>query len=185
MKRVVTDEVVAQQYAAGRRRIGAPPASTVVTPSAWSRARELGVVIDTSAEGEDLAEASGGGGERSVDASGVVVVRGESVRLERFAPAGAGKNVGLLDVVTGKDRAPMTAGFMAFSRADAFSWKLEYDEIDLVLGGVLHVHIEGRVVEASAGDVVYIPKGSAIVFNTPHKTRLFYVTYPADWSSAR
>ena len=32
-----------------------------------------------------------------------------------------------------------------------------------------------------AGDVLYIPKGSAIEFGTTSKVRFFYVTYPANW----
>jgi ethanolamine utilization protein EutQ (cupin superfamily) len=184
-KRVIDVDTVEREHAAGRRVLTAAPTSTIVTPSAWTRARELGVVIDTSAGASALRAAGGGGVERSADRSGVVVVQGGGVELERFAGAGAGKNVGLRDVITGGDRSPMTAGFMEYKRADAFAWTLTYDEIDLVLEGILHVHVDGRVVEAKAGDTVYIPKGSAIVFNTPNKVRLFYVTYPADWSGAK
>ena len=27
-----------------------------------------------------------------------------------------------------------------------------------------------------------LPKGSEIVFGTPSRVRIFYVTYPADWA---
>ena len=47
----------------------------------------------------------------------------------------------------------MTAGFMSFGRADAFPWRLDYDEIDYVLEGVLHITIGGRVLEGQPGDV--------------------------------
>jgi ethanolamine utilization protein EutQ len=111
------------------------------------------------------------------------VVRGDAVKLERFAPAGAQRNVRLADVVTAKDRSPMTAGFMRWSREDSFPWTLDYDEIDYVIEGVLHVQTKSGTVEARAGDVVYIPKGSAIVFGTPSRVHVFYVTYPADWAA--
>ena len=109
-------------------------------------------------------------------------MRGSSVRLGRFAAAGPGREVRLADVVTGKDASPMTAGFMSWGRADSFPWKLDYDEIDYVLEGVLHIRLGERVVEGRAGDVLYIPKGSEIVFATPSRVRVFYVTYPADWA---
>ncbi len=120
--------------------------------------------------------------ERTVDPSGVTVVRGRGLRLDPFPAAGPGKNVKLTDVVTGADRSPMSAGFMAWRREDSFAWTLDYDEVDLVLEGTLEITVGDRKVRAGEGDVVFIPKGSAIVFGTPHRVRIFYVTYPAAWA---
>lgn len=196
MKRIITDEIVEEEFAAGHRRISAPPARTVVTPSAWARARELGVVFDHGGTAPALPEpratttkpdrspADQGHAERVVDPSGLVVVRGRSVRLGTFDGAGPDKHVGLLDLVTGGDGSPMTAGIMSWGREDSFPWVLDYDEIDLVLEGVLRIEIDGRTLEGKAGDVFYIPKGSRIVFGTPSRTRVFYVTYPANWTGA-
>ncbi len=175
MKRVVTAEVVEAEHAAGGLRITAPPATSIVTPDAWTKARELGVEIDAG---------QGGAGRRDVDPSGVLVVRGDSVQLAPFPPAGPGKNVRLADVVTAKDGAPMTAGFMSFRHQDAFAWSLDYDEVDYVVEGVLQIEIDGRKVTGRVGDVVYIPKGSKIIFGTPSRVKVFYVTYPADWAAA-
>lgn len=178
MKRMITDEVVAREHAAGRRRISAPPATTVITPSAWSRARELGVALDVAPD------AGEGSAQRVVDKSGLVVVRGKSVQLGPFPAAGPNKDVRLTDVVTAKDGSPMTAGIMAWNREDSFAWSLDYDEVDYVIEGVLRIEIDGRALEGQAGDVFYIPKGSRIVFATPSRVRVFYVTYPADWAAA-
>ena len=112
------------------------------------------------------------------------LLAGLSVQLGNFTGAGPGKHIGLLDLVTGADGSPMTAGIMSFGAADSFAWSLGYDEIDLVLEGVLQIQIDGRIIEGRAGDVLYIPKGSKIVFATPHRTKVFYVTHPADWSNA-
>ena len=120
--------------------------------------------------------------EKNVDPSGITVVRGRSVALETFAAAGASKNVKLKDVVTASDRSPMGAGFMQWRREDSFAWTLDYDEVDLVLEGTLEITVDGRSVRAREGDVVFIPKGSKIVFGTPHRVRVFYVTYPAAWA---
>lgn len=185
MKRLITGEHVASEFAAGRLRICAPRGLAIITPEAWTRAHELGVSFDqepASAAASVAAQPSNG--ERTVDPSGLVLVRGESVKLARFPGAGPDRNVGLADVITARDGSPMTAGIMSWGREDSFPWSLDYDEVDLVLEGVLQITIEGRMLEGRAGDVFYIPKGSKVLFGTPWRTRVFYVTYPADWAAA-
>lgn len=187
VKRLITGEDVARAFASGTTRLSAPRESTVVTPGAWTVAHELGLIIeqgDTAAPKADPAPPQQGRCEREVDASGVIVVRGRTVELTPFPAAGPGKHVGMADLITGRDGSPMTAGLMSWARADSFSWKLDYDEVDLVLEGVLHLTIDGRTLEAKAGDVLHIPKGSAVHFGTPWRTKVFYVTYPADWAAA-
>lgn len=191
MKRVVTADIVNAEFAAGHTRIAAPRAQTIITPAARSRAHELRVTFDDTGDGPATAAPQGaadpaqtGSCERIVDPSGLVLVRGQTVRLGKFTGAGPDRNIGLTDVISGRDGSPMTAGIMSWRREDAFPWFLDYDEIDMVLEGVLQITIDGRVLEGKAGDVFYIPKGSSIVFGTPHRTRVFYVTYPADWAAA-
>lgn len=182
MKRVITAEDVTAAHAAGSRTLAAPRDEALVTPGAWSRARELNVAINQdlgpgkTTEEQELCE-------RVVDASGLLVVRGRSVKLGTFTGV-PGKNIGLTDLVTGRDGSPMTAGIMSWHRDDSFPWKLDYDEVDLVLDGVLEISIDGRTLRGGPGDVFYIPKGSSIVFGTSSYVRVFYVTYPADWSAA-
>jgi len=186
-RRIITAATVTAEVAAGRRRIAAPASRTIVTPDAWSRATELRVTFDrgeAAAGGPALVEESRGRCDRTVDPSGVIVAHGRSVELGTFAAAGADRNVRLLDLITGRDGSPMTAGIMSWGRDDSFPWTLDYDEVDLVLEGILQISVDGRVVEGRAGDVLYIPKGSRIVFATPHRVRVFYVTYPADWTAA-
>ncbi len=187
MKRLITADVVTAEFAAGRRRMAAPRAQALITPEAWTRAHELGVVLDQGGSAQALevpVAPTQGSSEREVDPSGLVVVRGDSVKLGAFPAAGPGKRVGVADLVTGRDGSPMTAGLMSWGREDSFDWTLDYDEVDLVLEGVLQLTIDGRVLEGRPGDVFYIPKGSAIRFGTPWRTRVFFVTYPADWAAA-
>ncbi len=178
MRRVITAETVAEAAEKGATRLAAPRGRAVITPGAWTKAQELGVTFDQAVDATD----EQGTSSRTVDEARVVHVTGRSVCLGKFSGA---PNVGLTDVVTGKDGSPMTAGFMAWKAADSFSWQLDYDEIDYVLEGMLHLGIDGRVVEARPGDVVYIPKGSRVFFGTPNRVRVFYVTYPADWQGPK
>ena len=113
-------------------------------------------------------------------AAGIKLVRGADVHLGVFPGAGTDKQVGIADVITAADGAPIAAGFMAWSQC-FFPWTLDYDEIDLVLEGELHIRHNGQAYVGKSGDVLYIPKGSAIEFGTTSAVRFFYVTYPANW----
>ena len=118
--------------------------------------------------------------EPASSSTGIKLVKGADVHLGVFPGAGADKQVGIADVITAADGAPIAAGFMAWSQC-FFPWTLDYDEIDLVLEGELHIRCKGQTYIGKSGDVLYIPKGSAIEFGTTSAVRFFYVTYPANW----
>lgn len=118
--------------------------------------------------------------ERQVSDSGVVLVRGSTVKSGTFDGA-PGKSIGLSDVIGTADNSPIAAGFMQWEKS-SFPWTLTYDEIDVVLEGELHIRCDGKTYIGKPGDVFYIPKDTAIEFATPSKVRFVYVTYPADWS---
>ena len=94
--------------------------------------------------------------------------------------------VRLRDVVTQDDGSPMAAGYMALDASQpaggVFPWTLAYDEIDIVLEGELVITRGEEAVHGGPGDVLFIPKGSAITFGTPSYARFVYVAYPANWS---
>ncbi|XIX52584.1 ethanolamine utilization acetate kinase EutQ [Escherichia coli] len=112
---------------------------------------------------------------------GIKVIDGSSVKFGRFDGAQP-HCVGLTDLVTGDDGSSMTAGFMQWENA-FFPWTLNYDEIDMVLEGELHVRHEGETMIAKAGDVMFIPKGSSIEFGTTSSVKFLYVAWPANWQS--
>ena len=112
---------------------------------------------------------------------GVNVIDGSSVKFGRFDGAEPHR-VGLTDLVTEQDGSSMAAGFMQWENA-FFPWTLNYDEIDMVLEGELHVRHEGQTMIAKAGDVMFIPKGSSIEFGTTSSVKFLYVAWPANWQS--
>ena len=87
------------------------------------------------------------------------------------------------DVLSSADGLPMAVGVMSL-REGSFPWTLDYDEVQYVIEGVLHVTTADQAIVAHPGDVVAVPKGSSITFGTPSWTRFLYVTYPADWDGA-
>jgi ethanolamine utilization protein EutQ len=92
-------------------------------------------------------------------------------------------DVRLLDVVTGEHGMPMAAGVMSL-RQGSFPWTLDYDEVEYVIEGELHITTAEQKVVGRPGDVIAVPKGSSITFGTPSWAKFLYVTYPADWGGA-
>ncbi|WP_242832481.1 cupin domain-containing protein [Desulfosporosinus orientis] len=54
--------------------------------------------------------------------------------------------------------------------------------MDYVIEGDFVLEVAGQTFRAKAGDVVYIPKGSQVVFSSPNFCKVFYYTYPANWA---
>lgn len=124
------------------------------------------------------AVAGGACGYKQVDPSGIIGIKTSQVKLEPFE----GRNDVLLADVTTLDEAPnMGCGVMELKDGASFEWTLSYDEYDIVLEGTLQIEIDGRVVTAGQGDIIYIPNGSHIHFQTPSYAKYVYTTFPADW----
>jgi ethanolamine utilization protein EutQ len=87
------------------------------------------------------------------------------------------------DVVTAEHGLPMSAGVMSL-REGSFDWTLDYDEIQYVLEGELHITRGRERAVGVAGDVIAVPRGSTITFSTPAWAKFMYVTYPADWGGS-
>jgi ethanolamine utilization protein EutQ len=80
-----------------------------------------------------------------------------------------------------KDDSKMSAGFLTIEKS-SFEWELCYEELDFVIEGTLTVTLNGKTFTAHAGDVLFVPSGSKVVWGSPDKTRIFYATYPANWA---
>ena len=114
---------------------------------------------------------------RQVDPSGIIGIKSSRIKCEPFE----GQNdVRLKDIVSLSEAPRMGAGIMELDHT-SFEWTLTYDEYDCVLEGTLEIEIDGRVVSGGPGDIIYIPRGSHIHFQTPTKARYAYFVYPADW----
>lgn len=110
------------------------------------------------------------------DPSGIIKIQTDTVKCEPFKQEG----VALKDVVTLEEAPRMGCGIMELDHT-SFEWTLTYDEYDMVIDGILEIEIDGRVVSAGPGEIIYIPKNSHIHFRTPSRARYAYFVYPADW----
>lgn len=114
--------------------------------------------------------------EKHVDPSGIIGIKTSTVKCEPFEQDG----VALKDLVTLEEAPRMGAGVMELDHT-SFEWTLTYDEYDMVIEGELEIEIDGRIVRGGPGDIIYIPKGIHIHFQTPTFTRYAYFVYPANW----
>ena len=129
-------------------------------------------------------EAGAGSGEsdgfiKEAGPGGVLRIDAQSVKCEPFEGR---TDVLLKDIVTLEESPRIGAGIMELKQAD-FPWTLTYDEFDYVIEGTLEIEIGGRVVTGRKGDILHIPKNSAIHFRSPGYTRFAYFVYPADWAN--
>ena len=110
----------------------------------------------------------------------VTHVQGNRVVMDAFEQAPPEQKVMMNDVVTARE-GNLCAGFMSYDHSQ-MPWKLTYDEVDYVVEGVFTLVVGNKTYTCQAGDVMYIPKNTSVVFGSPKQTKVFYVTYPANWA---
>ncbi|WP_105147202.1 cupin domain-containing protein [Streptococcus suis] len=112
--------------------------------------------------------------------NGMKLVRGSTVRMDDFDTGTPNTKVGFQELV-GQHESKMSAGFLTIE-SSKFAWKLPYEEIDYVISGTVTIEIDGQTFVAREGDVLFIPSGSDVVWGSPDNAKLFYTTYPSNWS---
>ncbi len=112
--------------------------------------------------------------------NGLKVVRGSSVKMDVFDTGDPSVKAYYQELVS-KEESHISAGFLVIDHS-SFEWELTYEEIDYVIEGTLTVTIDGKTYTAKAGDVLFVPSGSKVIWGSPDKARVFYATYPANWA---
>lgn len=100
-----------------------------------------------------------------------------------FSPFGGVDNLGksfLSRLVDDSFSTTLGAGILLLDGC-SIPWTLLYDEICVVLEGTFVLELEGKVITAEAGDTVWIPQRTPVVYRGD-KARVFYALYPVDWS---
>ncbi|WP_300382338.1 cupin domain-containing protein [Clostridium sp.] len=114
------------------------------------------------------------------DKGGLKVIRGNTVKMDVFETGNPNAKAYYQELVN-KEESKMSAGFLTIENSQ-FEWELTYEEIDYVIEGTLTVEINGKTYTAHAGDVLFVPSGSKVVWGSPNKAKMFYTTYPANWA---
>jgi len=194
MKKLITETEL--RAMAGDSKQVTIPAGSILTPSAQDMVRFMNISVVREGSPSPSSTAEKGSSDEEIRRivhkvldqrlkpicpnPRLTHVKGASVTLEPFGQAPPGQNIKLTDVITSRE-GNLGAGFMSFDRSE-LPWHLTYDEVDYVVEGVFTLQANGRTYTCQAGDVMYIPKDTHVVFGSPSQTRVFYVTYPANWA---
>jgi ethanolamine utilization protein EutQ len=111
-----------------------------------------------------------------VDASGLKVVRGNSVRMDVFDTGNPSDKVFYQEIVNVDDGCSMNAGIITIEGC-TFDWETTCEELYYVVEGTLTVTVDGKIYTANAGDSVFFPKGAKLAFGSPDKMKAFYATH--------
>ena len=199
MKKLITEEEL--RTLAGDGKEVAIPAGSVLTPSALDMAKFMNLNLIRTEPGATAPQGAAPSfcGEASDDEIRRIVrtvlaektkpacanprvtyVKGDSVKLDPFPQAPPGQVIHMTDVVTSRE-GNLAAGFMTFDKSQ-LPWHLTYDEVDYVVEGTFTLQANGKTYTCGAGDVMYIPKDTQVVFGSPSTCKVLYVTYPANWA---
>ena len=112
----------------------------------------------------------------------VQVPRESLTQADRMDTGRPGDQVYTRDLFTLEQSPRLGVGLMEMTDT-TFPWTLHYDEMDYVLSGRLEILVGGEKISAGPGEILYIPKGSAIQFSVTGHARFLYFVYPADWQN--
>ena len=113
------------------------------------------------------------------DATGLKVVRGNTVRMDEFFEGNP--RVTYQELID-KNDSNISSGLLVIDH-DTYEWTQNYDENDYVIEGDFVVTINGRSYTAHAGDCIFIPNGASVVMGSKDCCcKVFYNTYPSNWA---
>jgi ethanolamine utilization protein EutQ len=87
------------------------------------------------------------------------------------------------DVVDHTTEAAMSVGFARYRKGEANPWTVTYDEALIVTKGAFTVRTADGAASARAGEVIYLPAGTELVYQADEDTELVYVSHP-HWFEA-
>jgi ethanolamine utilization protein EutQ len=87
------------------------------------------------------------------------------------------------DVVDATNGESMSVGFARYARGAANPWTVGYDEALVIIKGVFTVEAEGDARTATAGEVIFLRRGTTVVYRAEEDAEVVFVTYP-HWLAA-
>ena len=97
---------------------------------------------------------------------------------QTFTPSNGGAVLGLVNTSFSDN---LGAGIGTFEDC-ANDWTVTYDEVLFVIDGVLTIRVGDDAYDVGPGDVIWIPKDTALVYEAGAKTTFFYAVCPAGKS---
>jgi ethanolamine utilization protein EutQ (cupin superfamily) len=98
---------------------------------------------------------------------------------------GQAADVSAANLIDQRHGGPLTVGYGRYGREQSLSETLVVDDVMVVLEGRLSVSTNAGTVVAGPGEIVYMPKGTAVTIRAHEEGAVTaYVTYP-HWQEAQ
>lgn len=78
----------------------------------------------------------------------------------------------------------MSVGFGRYKKGESNAWVVTYDEVNIVTKGAFTFRTADGEYTARAGEILFITKGTWVVYEAPEYAEFIYVTYP-HWMNAQ
>jgi len=111
---------------------------------------------------------------KNVDPSGLRLVKGDSVVLEKYDTGNLQDNVMIKELFNSRESSNISAGFMTLEKT-SYSTHIKQDEFQYILDGTLECSVNGNRYIGKAGDAIFIPADTKVTFSTSHNVKLLYV----------
>ncbi len=114
------------------------------------------------------------------------------MKVLRFEPAdavferspGQDADIFAANLADQKQGGPITVGYGRYGPDQVLETDIVVDDVMVVLKGRVSVEADGETLTAGPGEIIYMPKGNAVIIRSHAEGALTaYVTYP-HWSEA-
>lgn len=89
----------------------------------------------------------------------------------------------VVEICGEKDGSHLGTGFARFNNAH-IPWTIKYDEVLIVIEGMLTVHIEGTAHQLAARDSLWLPAGTQLVYESKNAL-VVYAIHPSNWQAGK
>ena len=94
--------------------------------------------------------------------------------------AGPPGNAVISRIVGPETSQTMGAGIAIFEDS-SIEWTVLYDELICVLKGHFRLQVGDTAHDCEPGDVLWIPNGTPLKYESDGRAEVFYTLYPVDW----
>lgn len=94
------------------------------------------------------------------------------------------RQIFLADVLDSSNSSTMSVWFGRYGAGESNEWILTYDEVIVVLKGRFTVHGQDGSKTAEPGEVIFLTKGTKVIYKAEEACQLVGATYP-HWQDAQ
>jgi ethanolamine utilization protein EutQ len=102
---------------------------------------------------------------------GVCFIKGNMIPSELSGSIPVDEKVMVMDAFKCSDDSTLAGGYMEWSKA-SFNRMVDQNEINIVLEGELNLSVDGQTSVVKQGDMVYLPRGTEVLYSAPGRVKM-------------